>query len=274
MQVSKSSYYHWLKHKDLKTGKKSVLHLKKRIVDIFNSSNKVYGSRRIQKSLEREGLVYSVSYISLLMKKIGVKSVLGKKFKVMTTDSDHRYPVADNLLNRDFTTNRLGEKWVSDITYIRVGKQWNYLTTVMDLADRKILAWTLSEDMTMKNTTYCTWIKAKNKRQTTENHIFHSDRGVQYAAHKMKLIFSTNTTDKQSMSRKGNCWDNAVAESLFKTIKYECTNRYVFKNYKQAYTKIDNYIQWYNTQRLHSALGYRTPLEVEIQYWNNNRNVA
>lgn len=274
MQVSKSSYYYWLKHKDLKKQKASLIHLKNRINQVFESSNKVYGSKRIQKALEREGLLYSVSYIALLMNRLGLKSVLNKKFKVTTTDSDHAYPVAENLLDRDFDSSHLGEKWVSDITYIKVAGQWNYLTIIMDLADRKILAWTLSKDMTTENTIYKTWIKAKSRRQITKNHIFHSDRGVQYASRKMKLIFNKNSTIKQSMSRKGNCWDNAVAESLFKTIKYECTNRYKFKNYLQAYSKIENYIQWYNTKRLHSSLGYKTPLEVEIQYWKNNKKVA
>lgn len=124
--------------------------------------------------------------------------------------------MAENLLNREFTSKNLGEKWVSDITYIKINNQWNYLTTIIDLADRQILAWSLSKDMTTENTIYKAWIKARHRRKITENHIFHSDRGVQYASNKMKLIFRNNNNIRQSMSRKGNCWDNAVAESFLK----------------------------------------------------------
>jgi len=126
MQVSKSAYYHWLKTKDLKKQKDSLVYLKDRIVAIFNQSNQIYGSKRIQKSLEREGLCYSASYISVLMRKLKIKSVLSKKFKVITTDSSHNYPVALNTLDRNFTSKHLGEKWVSDISYIKIGNQWDY----------------------------------------------------------------------------------------------------------------------------------------------------
>ncbi len=119
--------------------------------------------------------------------------------------------------------------------------------------------------MITENTVYKTWIKAKNRRKITKNHIFHSHRGMQYASNKINLIFSENKNSNQSMSRKVNCWDNAVAESFFKTIKYECIYRYKFTSYIHTYTCIDNYIKWYNTQRLYSALGYKTSLEIEIE---------
>ena len=134
------------------------------------------------------------------------------------------------LIGRDFTSTILGEKWVSDITYIRVGQRWNYITTIIDLADRKIIAWTLSNNMSVEGTVYKTWVKATQNREITDNHIFHSDRGVQYACSKMQNIFDQNPKIRQNMSHKGNCWDNAVAESFLKTLKYECTNRYYFQN--------------------------------------------
>ena len=273
MRVSTNAYYTWLRNKD-KSPKTSLLFLKARITAIFNKSRQVYGSLRIQKVLEREGLFYSRSYIALLMKKLGLKSVVSKQFKVCTTDSKHNLPIADNILNRDFNSNQLGEKWVSDISYIKVNKQWNYITTIIDLADRKIVAWTLSEDMTTENTVYKTWLKARKNRDITINHVFHSDRGVQYAANKMTNLFQNNFKITQSMSRKGNCWDNAVAESFFKTLKYECTNRYNFKSYLHAYTIIDNYINWYNYERLHSSLNFKTPAEkeIEIKIFNNKKS--
>ena len=162
-------------------------------------------------------------------------------------------------------TDYLGEKWVSDITYIQVNDEWNYLTTIIDLADRKVVAWTLSEDMTTQNTVYQTWLKARINRNITEDHIFHSDRGVQYASNRMTTLFNYNIKITQSMSRKGNCWDNAVAESFFKTIKHEWLNRYKFNSFDQLYNSVDYYINWYNTARIHSTLGYLTPLEMELK---------
>lgn len=271
IKVSANAYYNWMNN-DFTQNKKTDL-LKNRIQEIFDDSNQVYGSAKIQKSLGREGLVYSRSYVSVLMKQMGIRSILKRKFTI-TTDSNHSYPLAKNELNRDFSSSNLGEKWVSDITYIRVNDDWNYLTTIMDLADRKIVGWSLSEDMTTENTVFKAWKSAINTRGIQDNFIFHSDRGVQYASNKMSSIFSFNRKITQSMSRKGNCWDNAVAESFFKTIKYECLLRYKFKSYEQLYSCINEYLIWYNTKRLHSSLGYLTPLEKEMELRNFIKNVA
>ena len=243
-------------------------HLKSRIQFHFQENRRVYGSTRIQKKLECEGLIYSISYIGKLMQQMGLKSILKQKF-VVTTDSKHNNPIAENILNRDFTSYQTGKKWVSDITYISVGNHWNYLTTIIDLADRKVVGWNLSEDMTTKNTVYKAWINARNTREIKEGLIFHSDRGVQYTSNKIVQLINSNTKVIQSMSRKGNCWDNAVAESFFKTIKYECLNWYKFENYQQLNNCINQYIKWYNTKRIHSTLNYKTPLEMEIILTNN-----
>ena len=264
MKVSKNAYYHWVKSKDILVLETAKTKLKKRIQVCFEDSRQIYGSYRIQKKLEREGLKYARSYIGFLMKEMGLRSVLRRKY-VVTTDSKHAFPIAKNELNRNFTSLRLGEKWVSDITYIRVNDNWNYLTTVIDLADRKVVGWALSEDMTTENTIMKAWVYARESRNIRKGHIFHSDRGVQYAANKMCALFSFNKKITQSMSRKGNCWDNAVAESFFKTIKHEWLYRFKFTSFKQLFDSVDNYINWYNTQRLHSTLGYITPLEMEIK---------
>jgi len=265
MKVSNNAYYHWLKNKGVKRQKASLVYLKERISMLFDQSKQIYGSKRIKKALEREGLYYSVSYVASLMRELGLKSVLKKKY-IATTDSKHDLKVADNKLNREFISSKLGEKWVSDITYIKVGSSWNYLTTIMDLADRKIVSWVVSQDMTTENTVLKAWKKAIKTRQITDDHIFHSDRGVQYASRQMQQYFNNPIKNQsQSMSRKGNCWDNAVAESFFKTIKYECLNRYKFSNYIEVYSCIDEYINWYNYQRLHSSLDYLTPAEMELK---------
>jgi len=263
MGVRKNSYYHWLKVKDKAAITTPKKYLKERIKLLFKNSREIYGSYRIQKKLEREGLFYSRSYVGLLMREMSLRSILKRRF-VVTTDSNHQYLIAKNELNRDFYSLKLGEKWVSDITYIRVNDHWNYLTTIIDLADRKVVGWSLSEDMTTQNTVMKAWIDARRTREIRLGFIFHSDRGVQYASNKMTDLFNFNIKTTQSMSRKGNCWDNAVAESFFKTIKYEWLYRFKYTNYNQLFESIQDYINWYNTQRLHSSLGYLSPLEMEM----------
>lgn len=268
LNVSKNAYYHWRKSKDIIALESPKQKLMERIKVIFEQSRQIYGSCRVQKKLEREGLIYSRSYIGLLMKEMGIKSVLRRKY-VVTTDSKHTFPIANNELNRDFFSLKLGEKWVSDITYIRVNDDWNYLTTIIDLADRKIVGWALSEDMTTENTTMKAWVTARANRAISDGLIFHSDRGVQYASNKMCNLFSFNRKITQSMSRKGNCWDNAVAESFFKTIKHEWLYRFKFTSFNQLFDSVSDYISWYNTERLHSSLGYLTPLEMEVKLRGN-----
>jgi putative transposase len=215
MKVSKNAYYTWLRTNGCEKQKASLIYLKMRIKELFNENKQVYGSLRIQKALEKEGLFYSRSYVSILMKELGLKSVLSKKFRVSTSDSNHQFPIADNVLDREFKSLQIGEKWVSDITYIKVANKWSYVTTILDLADRRIVAWVLSDDMTTENTVYKAWILARKKRNITNKHIFHSVRGVQYASNKMVNALRRSTKITQSMSRKGNCWDNAVAESFW-----------------------------------------------------------
>ncbi len=154
-----------------------------------------------------------------------------EKRYVITTDSNHSYEIPKNILNREFISTQLAEKWVSYITYIRMGKKWYYFTMVLDLADRKLIVWTLSDDMTTENTIYKTWLLAKKRRAITQHHIFHSDRRLQYASTIMRNLLGNNFKVTQSMSRKGNCWDNAVAESFFKSLKYECVYRYISSNH-------------------------------------------
>jgi len=273
MKVSKNAYYYWIRRKDIVIVNSSKIKLKGRIKAIFEQSRQIYGSCRIRKKLEREGLIYTRSYIGLLMKEMGLKSILRKNY-VVTTDSKHSFPLANNELDRDFTTFKIGEKWVSDITYIRVNDDWNYLTTIIDLADRKVVGWSLSEDMTTENTVMKAWVNARENRNISTGFVFHSDRGVQYASNKMRSIFSYNIKITQSMSRKGNCWDNAVAESFFKTIKHEWLYRFKFTSYQQLKNSINDYINWYNYERLHSSLGYLSPLEMEMKLRVINKKAA
>jgi len=264
MNVSKNGYYYWRREGQYKEQKEGVRYLKERIRYHFIKSHMIYGSARIQAMLKRESLIYSRSYIARLMREMGFRSVLKRKF-VVTTDSGHKQPVFDNVLDRDFSSNELGKKWVSDITYVRVGTTWNYLTTIMDLADRKIVSWYVSTDMTIENTTKKTWVIARNNREIVEGFVFHSDRGVQYAAKDLVELINSNPKVTQSMSRKGNCWDNAPAESFFKTIKNEWLFRFKFHSTSELEMEVHRYIQWYNYERIHSAIGYLTPAEMEMK---------
>ena len=261
LEISRSSYYHWLKIGQRKT-KQSFGAAKDKIAKVHRRSKNTYGSPRIADDLQAEGLEISRSTVARLMKEMGLRSKVARKFKA-TTDSKHGLRVADNLLNRKFTQGRINAAWVSDITYIRIKQKWYYLTTIMDLADRMIIAWTLTGSMDAYSTTVRVWKAAIAKRPLNGSQlIFHSDRGVQYACDLFKQQLTEAKTVTQSMSRKGNCWDNAVAESFFKTIKAECLNHYQFKSYENAYKVIFDYIEgWYNTRRKHSTLGLISPLE-------------
>ena len=273
MKISATAYYHWWKTSKIIKQDSPRMILKNKIKQLFIASKEVYGSYRIQKQLERENISYSRSYVAVLMQEMGLRSILKRKF-VVTTDSNHSYPISKNLLNRDFSSMKLGEKWVSDITYIRVNNDWNYLTTIIDLADRKVVGWSLSEDMTTENTVYKAWLSARNTREISDGLVFHSDRGVQYCSNLIGSLLGNNIKVSQSMSRKGNCWDNSVSESFFKTIKHECLYRYNFSSYEGLYGCISEYISWYNTQRIHSILGYIKPLEKELELRGLIKNVA
>lgn len=189
---------------------------------------------------------------------------LSEKF-VVTTDSKH-------LLDRNFEATEPGQKWVSDITYVKTKTGWLYLTVVIDLFDRKVIGWSQSKDMTAKNTTIAAWKMAIGARSASKELIFHSDRGIQYACCDFTKLLDSYKNVKRSMSRKGNCWDNAVAESFFKTIKVECIYQQKFNNQDLAGLVIFEWIEtWYNRHRRHSSLN-----RLSIEEFNtiNFKNVA
>jgi len=260
-KVSRSGYYSWLGREPSKRAKQND-RLRRLIHTAWQDSGKSYGSPRIYNQLKQEGCVASRPRIARLMAEMGIASRIRKKW-IKTTHSTHGWPVAANLLDRNFSPDGLGQVWVSDITYIRSEQGWLYLTTVMDLADRQIIGWSLSERMCAEQTSIAALKQAVLRRSPGEHLIFHSDRGVQYACGDF-----TQQLDKhgitQSMSRKGNCWDNAPAESFFKTLKHELDMPDRFQSYGQARAAIFEFIEiWYNRKRLHSALGYQSPVQVE-----------
>ncbi len=265
LHVSRSGYYSWLcaspSNRKLENADLNV-----RIRKIHSKSRSTYGSPRIAKELRAQGTLISRPRVARLMRCAGLRSIVARRYRVATTDSRHGFHVAENLLDRDFRTGILGRAWVSDLTYIRTTQGWLYLTTVIDLADRKVIGWALSDNMTAKDTSVAAWKMAVRNRPVTPGLIFHSDRGVQYACNEFTSLLKAYPEVRQSMSRKGNCWDNAMAESFFKTLKSECTDHLQKLNLKQTEIAVFDYIEcWYNTHRRHSALDYMTPLEYENQ---------
>ena len=239
---------------------------------IHEESKATYGSPRITKELNSRGFDVSRQRVARLMKREGIRAVHKKKF-VITTDSKHSYPIVENKLDRNFEADSPATAWVSDITYIKTLKGWLYLTVILDLFDRKIIGWSLSEDMTAKNTSMAAWKMAVANRTPSDELIFHSDRGIQYACQEFSSLLDNYPSVVRSMSRKGNCWDNAVAESFFKTLKTELVYRNNYLNKKIAALSIFEWMEtWYNKNRRHSALGNLTILEFEKQH--NLKNVA
>lgn len=258
LKVGRSSFYSWLNRKQSNRQLENE-HLVEVIKQVHRASKQTYGSPRIRVRLLEMGYSVSRPRVARLMQSSNIRSIIRKKYRV-TTDSKHRFTVAPNLLNRDFAPGVIGRAWISDITYIRTKTGWTYLTTIIDLGDRKVIGWSLSTSLKAEKTIMLAWRMAIRRRPVRGILVFHSDRGVQYACDEFKYALSKYPTVKQSMSRKGNCWDNAVAESFFKTLKSEWSNRFVYQSIAHVEISMFEYIEaYYNTTRLHSALGYMSP---------------
>ena len=268
LNVSSSGYYYWRKH-PVGARQQKQNQLVNHIRQVHSQSRCRYGSPRIADELRDQGVKASRNRIARLMKKVGIRSIMYKKYRVQTTESNHNYPVAKNLLNREFTAEKPGQKWVSDITYIATGQGWLYLTVILDLADRKVVGWALSDSLKAVDTSVAAWRMALINRAIDGRLIFHSDRGIQYACTEFRDELKDLPVE-QSMSRKGNCWDNAVAESFFKTLKSELVNHTHFATRAAARLATFEYIEgWYNRRRKHSVLNYRTPSQQESYFYTS-----
>jgi transposase InsO family protein len=261
--ISRSAYYRWEKHGFSKRQERKDAELAE-ILRNIHKENPYYGSPRILEELrETYKMTINRKRVARLLKKYGLNAKTKRKF-VKTTDSTHDLAICENILNRDFAASEPGEKWVSDITYLPTRDGWRYLTTVLDLFDRKIIGYAYSKTMETIDTTVKALEAACLNRRPKQNLIFHSDRGVQYCSHLFREnLKSLCPTVRQSMSRKGNCWDNACAESFFKTLKKEVE---VLDGNHSALTVqecVFYYIEvYYNRKRRHSAIDYKVPVEV------------
>ena len=268
LEVSKSSYYYWLKSGPSKLWNENQK-LSTLITYIFEQSYQSYGAPRIKAELKAMGFKVSRSRVARIMKANCLYAKRKRKFKA-TTESNNNYPIAPNLLDQCFKVDRANQVWVSDITYIQTGQGWHYLTVIIDLFNRKVIGWALSDNLTTEATIVKAWEMAAKNTVLEQPLIFHSDRGVQYASHRFTgILKSYKGLISQSMSRKGNCWDNAVAESFFKSLKVEWVYWHKYNLRSQAELSIFQWIEtWYNTRRRHSYLGNRTIKEFELDMYN------
>jgi len=227
---------------------------------IHSESHCIYGSPRITDTLKAEGFKVSRPRVARLMRQYGIRAKTVRKFKI-TTQSDHHFPISPNLLEQDFSAERFGTVWTSDITYIRTSEGWLYLTIILDLYNRQIVGWSMSSGLTAMQTVIPALCMAFNRHKPLPGLIFHSDRGVQYACQKFRDQLAKYHF-VQSMSSIGNCYDNAVSESFFSTLKKEHVYHYQYRTHNNAKQSIFQYIEvFYNRIRKHSTLGYLSPVE-------------
>lgn len=258
--VSRSAYYNWL-NLPVSYRKGKDIELIRDIKKIFDESDSTYGHRRVKKELKKKGIKTSNHRVRRLMQEYGLISALRSRYKA-TTNSNHNYPVAPNLLNKDFKAEVPNQKWAGDITYIATQEGWLYLAAIEDLYHKKIVGWALGSRMT-KQLTLDAIHQAIVREQPAKGLIFHSDRGSQYAAYDYQDKLRAHGI-RQSMSAKGDCYDNACIESFFATLKKDLVHRSRFKTREEAKTAIINYIEtWYNSRRSHSSLDYMSPIEYE-----------
>ena len=266
--VSKSGYYNWLVRGPSKMWYENEA-ISLAIRDIFKDSFGSYGAPRIRAELTKKGYRVSRPRIARIMRANNLFARRKRKFR-FTTDSNHNYPIAPNILNQDFTVDRENQVWVSDITYIQTKQGWMYLTVIIDLFHRKVVGWAMGRTLSTNDTIIPAWKMAVISNPVTKELIFHSDRGSQYASYSFTDILKNyNGWVKQSMSRKGNCWDNAVAESFFKSLKVEWVYKHDYGLRTEAELSVFQWIEtWYNRRRIHSTLGYKTIEEFENEMSN------
>ncbi len=257
MRVSRSGFYAWLKREpDVER-----LRLIFVVIEIFEQSRGTYGARRISRALRIKGIEAGRTMAGNLMEEAMLEVRKKKRYKV-TTDSGHLLPVAPNLVDRKFDVEETDRVWTGDITFLLTREGWAYLAVVLDLASRRVVGWYLSKRIDRKLVTEALR-SAFMQRLPDEGLIFHSDRGSQYASFDFTALLR-RCRIKQSMSRKGNCWDNAVTERFFRTLKEELTDGSVYETVEDLRRDLFDYIEvFYNRERLHSTLGYLSPAVYE-----------
>jgi putative transposase len=261
LQVSRSGYYGWLGRKPSKHQQRDR-QLTLRIVELHAQSEHTYGSPRLHEDLKDEGERISRKRVSRIMRENQLFSKHKRKFR-HTTDSEHQFPVAENILARSFESDAPNKKWAADITFIPTDEGWLYLAVVIDLFSRRVVGWSMGRRLDRGLVLEALKMALKG-RKPTNGLMHHSDQGSQYASNQYRELLEAHAI-LASMSRRGNCWDNAIVESFFKTLKVERIYHRRYRTRDEAQADIFQYIEvFYNRKRRHSAIGYRTPVDFEV----------
>jgi len=261
LEVSRSGYYAW-RDRPASARERRREELTRKVKAAHQENRGVYGSPRVSRVLKAQGEAACENTVAKVMRESGIRAKTRRKFVPRTTDSSHERPVAENVLARDFAAELPDRKWAADITYVPTGEGWLYLAAVLDLCSRKVVGWSMAEHMRTGLVSDALKM-AVARRRPGEGLLHHSDRGSQYASDDYRHLLQSHGIDC-SMSGKGDCWDNAVMESFFGTLKTELVNHEHYETREQARASIFEYIEvFYNRRRLHSSLGYVSPEQFE-----------
>ena len=265
LEVSRSGYYAW-KDREPSGRIREDEALAQEIETIHGESRRTYGSPRIHEELRARGRKVGRKRVARIMRQRGIHGRRRRKFR-KTTDSNHRHPVAENVLDRNFTVDKPDKVWVADITYISTVEGWLFLAVIIDLFSRRVVGWSMAEHMRVELVHDALRAALGHREPSEDGLLFHSDQGSQYAADDYREALREAGIEC-SMSRKGECWDNAVAESFNSTIKTELVHRTIFLTRAIAKTTIAEWIEvFYNRQRRHSTIGYSTPVAFEESFY-------
>ena len=267
LQVSKSGYYKWLRSEPSPRAQRSS-RIRQAVKQIYDESFQIYGSYKITNQLSQNPSLESAcrNTVARAMQEMGLKSRVSKKFKPTTTVADPSKVPASNLLNQAFSADGPNRKWVTDITYLPTAAGWVYLAVVLDLFSRKVIGWSLSESLATPLVSDALRKAIESRRPQGDQLLHHSDRGCQYTSdHYQQVLRTMNITC--SMSRTGCCYDNAVMERFFWSLKHEWTKFDSFADIEDARLSVFQYIEaFYNPQRIHQTLGYKSPEQFEAEH--------
>jgi transposase InsO family protein len=263
LSVSRSGFYAWAKRPESGRARRRA-ELAEHVRAAHADSRRTYGSPRVTKALKASGVKACENTVAKVMREQQIRSKVVRRFRVRTTDSAHAHPVADNLLDRNFAAAVPDAKWAADITYVPTSEGWLYLAAVIDLCSRRVVGWAMADHL---RATLCTealeMALSRRKPPADRTLVHHSDRGVQYACGDYRALLEGHGI-ACSMSRKGDCYDNAAMESFFKTLKVELVYHERYATRTQAMASVFEYVEcWYNRKRLHSSLGYMSPEQYE-----------
>ena len=277
LKVSRSGFYAWKKRKTAPSTARELAREKRcdLVEEVFNTSRKIYGYRKTCAVLRARGVVGSPNTIHADYKRRGLKSIVKKKHRVRTTDSNHPNMIVKNVLNRDFTTSKPNEKWVTDITYVETQEGWLFVVAIIDLFSRKVIGYAMEDHMRTELVVEALRMAIMRGRKIVGEIWLHSDRGVQFSSEMFRDALRVSEIS-QSMSGKGDCWDNAPCESWFGKLKCEWIYPHgIYETREKAKLSIIEYIEmFYNSQRVHQSLDYKTPNEFESDYFDREMELT